>query len=185
MNFPELETERLTLKQLTIQDTASIFALFSNAAVIEFYDLEVFSDLSQSVNFIGLMQERFDSKSGIRWGIHLKETGDLVGTCGFNSWNSRMKSAVIGYDLLPSYWGNGLITEAVHQIVAYAFSDKLPCGEINRIQADTIPGNVASESVLLKTGFKEEGLRRQSGYWKNQFPDLKCFGLIKSDYTEI
>ncbi len=94
-------------------------------------------------------------------------------------------TAVIGYDLLPSYWGKGLATEAVNQIVKEAFLGKLPCGKLNRIQADTIPGNIGSESVLLKIGFKEEGLRRQCGYWKNQFHDLKCFGLIRCEYKEI
>lgn len=57
------------------------------------------------MQIIKLMQDRFNTRSGIRWGVALKETGELVGTCGFNSWNEKMKSAVIGYDLLPNYWG--------------------------------------------------------------------------------
>ncbi len=95
-----------------------------------------------------------------------------------------MQSTVIGYDLLPQYWGKGFATEAVHRIVKQAFLGDLPCGAINRIQADTIPENLASESVLLKVGFLDEGIRRQSGYWKQQFHDLKCLGLIKSEYAE-
>jgi len=87
--------------------------------------------------------------------------------------------------LLPKYWRMGFTSEAVHSIVNAAFSGELPCGELNRIQGDTVTGNLASESLLLKVGFKEEGIRRQSGYWKNQFHDLKCFGLIKSEYLEI
>ncbi len=96
-----------------------------------------------------------------------------------------MKSAVIGYDLQPFYWGKGYTTEAVHIIVKTAFSGSLNCGPINRIQGDTVPGNEASEFVLRKVGFQEEGLRRESGFWKNKFHDLKCFGLIKSEYSEI
>jgi ribosomal-protein-alanine N-acetyltransferase len=96
-----------------------------------------------------------------------------------------MKNAVLGYDLLPKYWGMGLTTEAVHRIVKAAFLGELSCGKLNRIQGDTVLGNSASESLLLKVGFKEEGIRRQSGYWKNQFHDLKCFGLIQSEYCEI
>lgn len=49
-------------------------------------------------------------------------------------------------------------------------------------QADTIPGNSASESLLRRLGFKEEGLRRECGYWKNKFHDLKCFGLLRTEY---
>ncbi|MGR2768848.1 GNAT family N-acetyltransferase [Photobacterium ganghwense] len=184
MKFPELQTERLTLSQLASQDVSRIFLLFSNNDVVKYYDIEAFTDSSQSIRLIDHMQQRFESKSGIRWGIRLKDTNELVGTCGFNSWNIGMKSAVIGYDLLPSFWGKGIATEAIKQIVNQAFWGALPCGKLNRIQADTIPGNIASESILLKLGFKEEGIRRQSGYWKNQFHDLKCFGLISSEFIE-
>lgn len=96
-----------------------------------------------------------------------------------------MKNAVIGYDLLPRFWGNGYTAEAVHEIIKAAFLGKLSCGKLNRIQADTIPGNTASESVLLKIGFQEEGLRRESGFWKSQFYDLKCYGLIRSQHNQI
>jgi len=96
-----------------------------------------------------------------------------------------MKSTVIGYDISRAYWGHGYATEAVREIIKLGFSGGLPCGELNRIQGDTVPGNQASEAVLKKLGFKEEGLLRESGYWKGQFHDLKCFGLLRSEYNEI
>ncbi len=49
-------------------------------------------------------------------------------------------------------------------------------------EISTDPGNFASEAVLSKVGFKEEGLLRESGYWKGRYHDLKCFGLIRSEY---
>ena len=134
---------------------------------------------------IQAFKSRYDQSLGIRWGIRLKETNEFIGTCGFNSWNLKMKNAVIGYDLMSAHWGKGVTSEAVHCIVQAAFSGDLSCGELNRIQGDTVLGNVASESLLLKVGFKEEGIRRESGFWKNQFHDLKCFGLIRSDYNNI
>ncbi len=185
MQFPELETTRLKLTKLIDEDVNSIFELFSDEAVIEYYDLEAFKELNQATTLINFFNSRFNENSGIRWAIRLKETNQLIGTCGFNSWNSKMKNAVIGYDLIPKFWSKGYATEAVHEIVKSAFSGDLPCGTLNRIQGDTVPGNAASESLMLKVGFKEEGIRRQSGYWKNQFHDLKCFGLIKSEYSKI
>jgi len=183
--FPILETNRLTLDRLTEEDSTCIFNLFSDNSVVEYYDLEAFTDLAQARNLIAFFDSRFNQNSGIRWGIRLKKSNELLGTCGFNSWNPNMKNAVIGYDLLPKYWGNGYTREAVNKIVESAFLGELPCGELNRIQGDTVPGNSASESLLLKLGFKEEGIRRQSGYWKNKFHDLKCFGLIKAEYLEV
>lgn len=185
MSFPVLETNRLKLDALSKEDSTSLFELFSDNSVVEYYDLDAFTELSQAINLIEFFNVRFKEKSGIRWAIRLKETNEFIGTCGFNAWNPKMKNATLGYDLLPKYWGMGFTSEAVHRIVQAAFLGELSCGKLNRIQGDTVPGNSASESLLLKVGFKEEGLRRQSGYWKKQFHDLKCFGLIRSEYSEI
>jgi len=183
VKFPALETPRLTLTAIVEEDAQSIFELFSDESVIEYYNLDVFDDVSQATKLIDSLQSHFDEGLGIRWAIRLKETNEFVGTCGFNSWNAKMKNAVIGYDLMSSHWGKGITTEAVHSIVQAAFSGELSCGKLNRIQGDTVLGNMASESLLLKVGFKDEGIRRQSGFWKNQFHDLKCFGLIESEYN--
>ena len=182
MNFPVLKTNRLILSEIVESDTDSIFGLFSRQAVIEYYDLQSFEETSQAKKLITLFKSRFESKQGIRWGIRLKETNLLVGTCGFNSWLVPMKSAVIGYDLHPDYWGKGIAKEAVSAILHTAFAGSLSCGPIHRVQADTVLGNEASESLLLALGFQFEGLRRQSGYWKNKFHDLKCFGLLAYEY---
>lgn len=181
MDFPQLSTSRLFLRKLTEQDGAAIFNLFADDAVVKYYDLAAFTEPQQAVNLINFFNKRFDEGVGIRWAICLKESDKVIGTCGFNSWNAAMKSAVIGYDLMPEYWGNGYITEAVGEILKLGFSGLLPCGELFRVQADTIPGNTASEKVLIKLDFKEEGIRRSAGFWKEQFHDLKCFGLLKSD----
>jgi ribosomal-protein-alanine N-acetyltransferase len=182
--FPVLETNRLILNELTQDDVSNIFDLFSDNLVVEYYDLEAFKEFSQATKLIKLFNDRYIKNSGIRWAIRLKEKNIFIGTCGFNTWNPKMKNAVIGYDLLPAFWGNGFTTEAVHRIIQSAFLSELSCGELNRIQGDTVLGNFASESLLLNVGFKEEGIRRQSGYWKNQYHDLKCFGLLKSEYSE-
>ena len=184
MKFPEFNTSRLKLVKLTADDEKDIFAIFSNDQVIEYYDLGALTQVAQALSLINFFNSRYHDNTGIRWGIFLKESNRLIGTCGFNSWSPKMKNATIGYDLLPSFWGYGYASEAVSVILNAAFSGLLPCGKLNRIQADTIPGNHASESLLLKLGFKDEGLRRESGYWKNTFHDLKCFGLLEHEYAK-
>ena len=184
MHFPALQTLRLDLTKLFDDDTDRIFDLFSNEAVIKYYDLSAFENQGQASQLITFFNTRFEESSGVRWAIRLQGTNQFIGTCGFNSWNEKMMNAVLGYELLPEYWGEGYASEAVHAVVQAAFSGLLPCGALHRIQADTIPGNKTSEALLLNVGFKEEGLRRQSGYWKNQFHDLKCFALLKNEYLE-
>jgi len=183
LKFPRLASERLNIDEIRLADKESIFEIFSNEDVIKYYDLEALKDLAQSVKLIKFFRLRFDESRGIRWAIRLKSNGKCIGTCGFNSWSEASRSAIIGYDMNREYWGQGLVTEALYQIIDMAFSGHLPCKIINRIQADTIPGNIASERVLKKLGFKEEGVRRQSGYWKNAYHDLKCFGLLKDEFV--
>ena len=182
LNFPTLASERLVLNQLNEADKDAVFNLFSSPEVIEYYDLDAFKDSEQALDLINFFNRRFVEKSGIRWAIRLKNSNELIGTCGFNSWNSKMQNAVIGYDLLPTYWQQGYSTEAVNLIVKAAFDGSLPCDNIHRIQADTVTENIASEALLTKLGFEFEGIRRQSGFWKGQFHDLKCFGLLKPEF---
>ena len=184
MQFPEFNTSRLKLVRLTEDDTKDIFTLFSNDKVIEYYDLGALTQTSQALSLINFFNSRYIDNTGVRWGIRLKESNRLMGTCGFNTWSPKMKSADIGYDLHPDFWGYGFASEAITEILNAAFTGLLPCGKLNRIQADTIPGNDASESLLRKLGFKEEGLRRESGYWKGMFHDLKCFGLLEYEYVK-
>ena len=184
MAFPEVETNRLVLTEIQPDDEAAIFDLFSNNKVIEYYDIEAFITIEQARDLINLFRSRHEASTGIRWAIRLKSSSNIVGTCGFNSWSSKMRNAVVGYDLMPAFWGNGYTSEAVRAIIQAAFIGKLPCGQLNRIQADTVPGNHASEALLRRLGFKEEGVRRESGYWKNEFHDLTCFGLLRSEFNE-
>ena len=184
MDFPDLTTSRLLLTRITSADCESLYNLFSNPEVVKFYDLEPFTSISQAEKLIALFEARYLSNSGIRWAIRTKTSGELIGTCGFNSWSEKMRNATIGYDLKPDYWNKGFSTEALFEILHLAFDGKLPCGSLHRIQADTIPGNVASEKVLLKLGFKEEGVRRESAYVRGQYHDMKYFGILKHEFIK-
>lgn len=182
MAFPELASARLRLTQITSTDIDDVFELFSSTDVTRFYDLDAFNNPSQARDLINLFQSRYEAKQGIRWALRLKDSEKLIGTCGFNTWSEKMRNATVGYDLLPVYWSRGITTEALREILRAVFKGVLPCGTLHRVQADTIPGNIASEKVLLKLGFSQEGIRRQCVYIRGQYLDLKCFGLLKPEF---
>lgn len=72
MVFPSLETDRLLLTELRVDDEVELFNLFSNPSVVEYYDLDVFSEHSQAANLISLFKSRYEEQQGIRWAIRLK-----------------------------------------------------------------------------------------------------------------
>jgi [ribosomal protein S5]-alanine N-acetyltransferase len=181
--FPQLQTSRLLLTEIHLTDAPDVLELFSNERVVEYYDLAAFTGLHEAQQLIQRFRDRYEANLGIRWALRLKSSNKLVGTCGFNSWSPSMKNAVVGYDLNEPFWGNGFVSEALTEIIGCAFAGKLSCGDLNRIQADTVPGNVRSERVLTRIGFKEEGLRRESGYWKGTYHELKCYGLLRREFV--
>ena len=181
----ELETERLRLSEIVDADAIDVFSIFGSAKTMAFYDVETITELAQAKSLIASWADRASSGQGLRWGIRLRETDELIGTCGFNVWSPRMRSATLGYDLREDHWGKGYASEAVSRILEAGFGGELPCGPLHRIQADTVPRNERSESLLRKLGFVEEGMRREAGYWKGRFHDLKCFGLLEPEFCPV
>ena len=72
MNFPELETSRLTLNQLSSNDSEALFKIFSDKEVVKFYDIEAYDAEEQSLKLIEFFNARFIDGVGIRWAIRLK-----------------------------------------------------------------------------------------------------------------
>lgn len=183
MDFPVLSRASVYLTELQDTDKFSVYEIFSSDAVTQYYDIGPFVHVKQAEELIALFQNRFQQQQGIRWAIRLSAQGACIGTCGFNAWSKNMRSASIGYELHEHYWRKGIATTAIKLIIEEAFSGRLVCGRIHRIQADTVPENLASEQLLHKLGFVKEGLRRHAGYWKNQFHDLNCYGLLENEYA--
>ncbi|MGR6543811.1 bis(5'-nucleosyl)-tetraphosphatase (symmetrical) YqeK [Paenibacillus tundrae] len=179
--FPELETERFILRQITHDDAKDIFQTFSLDEVTKYYDVESFTNIEQAEQLIQTWHQRFENKQAIRWGIALKSDNRVVGTCGFHGWVKNHHKAAIGYELTPQFWRQGVMTEVLGKIMEYGF-DTL---ELNRIEAFVEPENVGSRRVLEKVGFQAEGLLKDNYYWKNRFVDNVIYALIKKDFKKM
>jgi len=176
--FPRLETERFVLRQLHLSDAESLFAILSDEEVTRFYDDEAFTEVGQAREQIEAWARSFDAKRSVRWGIAQKTDDAVVGTCGyygFHTWNSR---GSIGYELARAYWRQGIMTEALAAIVGFGFREI----GLNRIQAVVMPGNVGSERLLEKLGFRREGLLREYENWGNKgYVDVNMFSLLRCE----
>ena len=86
-------------------------------------------------------------------------------------------TAELGYWLNPSYWGHGIMTEAVLRLCQEAFLQS----EIVRIQAEVFASNHASVRVLEKCGFQREGISECAVYKHATFHSLLLYGLIRPE----
>lgn len=176
--FPVLYTDRLTLREIEEADIEEIYEIFSCAQVAQFsshYPVE-----SKDKVLIGIQRwkDEYNNKEQIRWGIALKDSNKIIGTCCIGDFDEVSKRCEIGYHLSSSYWNRGYMTEALRAMVRFGFER----GNTNRIEAFVTPGNYGSVTVLKKLGFIEEGLLRERDFFKGKFQDGIVLGMLRSDY---
>jgi len=177
ITFPKIETQRLLLDQITLDQTDDLFKVYGNEEAMKYYDIHKLNNKEKCEEIIELYQKRFDDNAGIRWGVYLNSK--LIGTCGYNR-IIRKRKAIIGYDLNPTYWNQGFATEMVQAIIDYGTIEY----EVHRIEAFVTPGNIASERVLHKCGFQKEGLLRDVSFFKGRFHDQYLFARINTSLVK-
>jgi RimJ/RimL family protein N-acetyltransferase len=90
----------------------------------------------------------------------------------------RRKNAELGYWVAEPYWGKGIATKAVRMMVDYAFQHY----DVTRIYASTFDHNIASQRVLIKSGFKKEACLKKALFKNGRYADEIIFSLLKEDY---
>lgn len=178
--FPELHSERLNLIEIGNQHSTDLFELLSNPNVAEydyFYPVEHFDDVGK---FIDRYTREIIDCAEITWGICLKETGELIGTCCLGNFDVKAKRSEIGYAIKEKHWNKGFATEALGCVLNYGY-DVL---QLNRIEATITPGNDASVRLLEKLEFKLEGHVRERDYIKGQLVDGLIMGKLAREHRK-
>lgn len=150
LRFKELETERLYLKNITIQDAEFLFEEFSDDEITQYlFDAEPMKNVEDATKMIHfyLLPEPRDHH---RWVLVRKEDGAKLGTCGFHCWKEAKRQTEVGYDMKPEFWGHGYMKEALRAILVFAHEEL----GINIVDAHIYPDNVNSSSLVKKLGFE-------------------------------
>ena len=176
--FPNLETDRLVLRELALEDTEFIYSHFSDPAITQFLmDEPPLSAQSQAREIINFYRNP-EGKTYNRWGIVLKQNKKLIGTCGYHKWHQRYFRAEIGYDLSATCWGQGYMTEALTVIIQNGFGNM----GLNRIDALVYTENTRSTKLLHNLDFQKEGILRDYFYLDGKFYDHYLFSLLRKDW---
>jgi len=147
--FPELNTDRLLLRQLNLDDVTAIFNLRSSDETNRLITRKTPKNRSDAAEFITLIHKGFQSQEIIFWVIILKETQELIGTIVFHKIDTETNYAEIGYELNPIFHKNGFINEAMKAVLDFG-SQKM---KFTIIEAFTHKNNTASIALLEKHQF--------------------------------
>lgn len=172
--FPILETERLTLKRVTMSHSQNMFDLRANINAMRYLDRPIAQTLDDAINLIKRMDNDIDNNTGIGWGIFLKNTNKLIGTIGYYRMKMENYRAEIGYMLMPEFWKQGIMSEAMMRVIDFGFYEM----KLHSIEADINPNNIASAAILKKHGFVKEAYFKENVYSNGQFLDTEIYSLL-------
>lgn len=100
--------------------------------------------------------------------------GEVCGGIGIHPQEDvHRKNAELGYWLAEPFWGNGIITKAIVQIVEYGFMNF----DITRIFARPYGTNTASQRVLEKAGFTFEGKFEKTLFKNGEYKDELIYAV--------
>lgn len=172
--FPQLETQRLFLRQTVLTDATEVFAMRASAEVMKYIPVPLATEVSEAEDYILSLQERMDNKECINWSITLKETGQMIGTIGFYRMKLQHYRTETGYMLLPEFYGKGYAPEALKALLDFGFSTL----GFHSIEAVIYPDNIGSQRVLEKCGFEREAYFKESEFHNGQFVDTAIYSIL-------
>lgn len=151
--LPILETERLILRCLSMDDLDALAVLYQDFEVRQYFPEGTLTYEETKEELEWIINVYYRQYGYGLWATILKDTGALIGRCGLLPWTIEQRSEVeVAYLLARRYWGQGLATEAARAIARYGFEQLNIPRLICLIDAE----NQASQRVATKIGMTFE-----------------------------
>ena len=175
--FPVLRTERVCLRAPADEDILPLLRISQDEDVMQFYGVEAYKTEFEARKEVDWMRRIFEEDEGIRWVITLRDHPGYIGDIGMDKYSKKHSRAELGFKLRKEYWRQGIMTEALTQVLNYGFE----VIGLNRIEALVDPRNEVSSKLLERNGFKSEGVLREYKFEKTKFIDLAMMSLLKRE----
>ncbi|RAJ05137.1 RimJ/RimL family protein N-acetyltransferase [Chitinophaga skermanii] len=145
-----IETPRLTLRYLTPSDADFIFALLNMEDWKKYIGDRKIHTVDHARAYIQTTyMPHYDQNGFGNFGVELKETGQLIGTCGIFK-RDGLDHVDVGFAFLPGYAGKGYAFEAASQLLDVAKNTY----NITTVQGITVPYNKRSIALLERLGLQ-------------------------------
>ncbi len=178
--FPVIDLGSIRLRDLMLSDKEEYFAMMSDPEVVQYLsDEDIPTSVESAEQEIKFWGGLFYRKQSVFWAIADTSNDKFIGTIGYNSWNIHNCRAEISYDLMREHWRKGIMTKALNNALIFGFKNM----GLERIEARTMLGNIPSQKILEKVGFKKEGILRNYRVIRGEPTDVLIYSLIRSDFA--
>jgi ribosomal-protein-alanine N-acetyltransferase len=152
--FPEIRTERLLLRKLSVDDALFISELRSNNEVNKYIERAKSCTHEEALHFINKIAKLIEENRSMYWAITIADENKMIGTICIWNISDDGYSGEIGYELLPAFQGKGYMHEALQAAISFAFSTL----KLKEVTAFTHKENNASQNLLVKNNFTRNEL---------------------------
>ena len=179
-SFTNLLSERLIIRRFDSADAEPLAAYRSDAEVARYQAWECPYPLDEAEKFIASLRGLAPGTSGswFQFAIGLAPSGPLIGDIGLGTASGDIRQAELGFTLSTAHQGRGYATEAVAQVVRYAF-DRL---ELQRVYSLTDSRNRGAQRLLERLGLRREGNRRESTWFKGAWAHELLYAQLASEW---
>lgn len=180
-HIPAIDTGRLHLRRIVPDDAEDMYEYSALSEVTEYLLWSPHPNSSYTRQYLNVVQNQYHEGQFYDWGLVWKETGKMIGTCGFTSFDINNNSGEIGYVLNPAYWGKGVAAEAALAVMEFGFKEL----KLHRIEAKFILGNDRSLRVMEKIGMTFEGYQRDSMIIKERYRTIGYCSILSDEFACI
>ena len=178
IRIPTLETNRLILRKILPSDTADMYDYSSRPETSRYLLWSPHANLKYTKKYIAYLQTAYRNEEFFDFGLVDKESGKMIGTCGFTDFDMDNNSAEIGYVLHPDFWGKGFAKEAILRVMAFGFAEL----HLHRITAKIMTGNSASKRVAEKCGMRHESTHLESMMIKGNYETIDEYAILAKEF---
>lgn len=175
-----LETERLVIRCVSISDAYDMYEYASVPSVSKYLLWNPHLNLGETEGYIEALNKRYLRGLYGDWAIELKETGKMIGTCGYANIIMSEKLCEIGYVLSPAYQKKGYMSEAMKAMLKLSFETFGFSKVILRI----INENIQSKKLAERLGFKLDCINYSEMEIKGKLCDIAHYVLTKEEYIK-
>lgn len=155
--FHNLETPRLILRDIRMEDVQEYYErLWGDGDVCRYLLHNPHQDIGESYEQIQEILQQYEAGKFYRWGITEKGDDSLIGIIGLVRIDEETSQCSFAYLLACDYWNRGYGTEALREVIRFAFEEL----ELKRIVADHMAENPASGAVMRKAGMTHIGTEK-------------------------
>ncbi|MBP5174493.1 MAG: GNAT family N-acetyltransferase [Treponema sp.] len=174
-----IESPRLILRPISKKDVGDLFQIYSDTEMMQNRALLPFKTIEEAQNLADFFIRGMKEKTMLRWGMELKENGQLIGTCGFTSFSEQDRKAELEFEMIgkPNK-GRGLMRETILVLLNFAFTNT----DINRVEALIETQDMKAPELLKKVGFKKEGDLREYKMRRGKLTDMTLWAMLRSDF---